>query len=121
MSVSRATVLWGLIAEHAASGGRRVAVGDVCAVAVSSARASGGWVAAASGRGPDFVLCVTDPVSEQLAELQLLLGEGPSHDVRPRAAPVLAADGGDKESARRWPAFTAEARSTGATAVFVFP
>ena len=115
MSVSRATVLWGLIAEHAAAGGRRVAVGDVCAVAVSSAQASGAWVAAASSRGPDFVLSVTDPVSEQLAELQLLLGEGPSHDVLAAAAPVLAADLGDQESARRWPAFTAEARNTGAT------
>jgi len=121
MSASRATVLWGLVAEHAAAAGRRVTIGDVCAVAVASARASGGWVAAASGRGPDFVLYVTDPVSEQLAELQLLLGEGPSHDVLAAAAPVLGADLGDKESARRWPAFTAEARSTGATAVFVFP
>ena len=121
MSVSRATVLWGLIAEHAAAGGRRVAVGDVCAVAVASAQASGAWVAAASSRGPDFVLNVTDPVSEQLAELQLLLGEGPSHDVLAAAAPVLAADLGDKESARRWPAFTTEAGSTGAMAVFAFP
>jgi ANTAR domain len=121
MSVSRATVLWGLIAEHAATGGRRVAVGDVCAVAVSSVQASGAWVAAASSRGPDFVLSVTDPVSEQLAELQLLLGEGPSHDVLAAAAPVLAADLGDQESARRWPAFTAEARNTGAMAVFAFP
>ena len=121
MSVSRATVLWGLIAEHAAAGGRRVAVGDVCAVAVSSAQASGAWVAAASSRGPDFVLSVTDPVSEQLAELQLLLGEGPSHDVMAAAAPVLAADLDDQESARRWPAFTAEARNSGALAVFAFP
>jgi hypothetical protein len=37
------------------------------------------------------------------------------------AAPALAADLGDGESARRWPAFTAEARSTGAMAVFAFP
>jgi hypothetical protein len=77
MSVSRATLLWSLIAEHAAAEGRRVTVADVCAVAVSSAQASGAWVAAANSRGPDFVLSVTDRVSEQLAELQLLLGEGP--------------------------------------------
>jgi len=121
MSVSRATVLWGLIAEHAAAGGRRVAVGDVCSVAVSCAQASGAWVAAASSRGPDFVLSVTDPVSEQLAELQLLLGEGPSPDVLAAAAPVLAADLGDLESSRRWPAFTPEARNAGAMAVFAFP
>jgi len=121
MSVNRATVLWGLIAEHAAATGRRVAVADVCAVAVSSAQASGGWVAAASSRGPDFLLCVTDRVSEQLAELQLLLGEGPAHDVLAAAAPVLAGDLGDGEAGRRWPVFTPEARATGAMAVFAFP
>jgi hypothetical protein len=121
MADSRAAVLWGLIAAHAAAAGRRVAVADVCAVAVSSAQASGGWMAAASGRGPDFVICVTDPVSEQLAELQLMLGEGPCHDVLATAAPVLAADLGDEESSRRWPAFTPEARQLGAAAGYVFP
>ena len=121
MSDSRAVVLWGLIAEHAAAAGRRVAVADVCAVAVSSAQATGAWVAAASSRGPDFVMYVTDRASEQLAELQLMLGEGPCRDVLATAAPVLAADLGDGESGRRWPAFTPEARDAGAMAVFAFP
>ena len=121
MANSRPAVLWGRIAAHAAAAGRRVAVADVCAVAVSSARAGGGWVAAASGRGPDFVICVTDLVSEQLAEMQLTLGEGPCHDVLATAAPVLAADLGDEPSNRRWPAFTPEARQLGAAAVYAFP
>ena len=81
-----------MIAEHAAAAGRRVGIDDVCAVAVSSAQASGAWVVAASSRGPDFVMSVTDQVSEQLAELQQMLGEGPCHDVLTAAAPVLAAD-----------------------------
>jgi hypothetical protein len=34
-------------------------------------------------------MCVTDRVSEQLAELHLTLGEGPGHDVLAAAAPVL--------------------------------
>ena len=121
MTDTRAAVLWGLIAEHAAAAGRRVAVADVCAVAVSSAQATGAWVAAASSRGPDFVMYVTDHASEQLAELQLMLGEGPCRDVLATAAPVLASDLGDQESGRRWPAFTPEARDTGAMAVFAFP
>ena len=82
---------------------------------------SGAWLAAARGGDPDFVMCVTDPVSEQLAELQLMLGEGPCHDVLASAAPVLAADLGDAESGRRWPAFTPAARQLGAGAVFAFP
>jgi hypothetical protein len=110
-----------MIAEHAAAVGRRVAIDDVCAVAVASAQASGAWVVAASSRGPDFVMCVTDQASERLAELQQMLGEGPCHDVLAAAAPVLAPDLRDTESSRRWPAFALEARRTGATAIFAFP
>ena len=110
-----------MIAEHAAAGGRRVKIDDVCAVAVSSAQVSGAWVAAASSRGPDFVMCVTDQVSEQLAELQQMLGEGPCYDVLAAAAPVLAPDLRDTEFSSRWPAFGPEARRTSATAIFAFP
>jgi hypothetical protein len=121
MTGGRATVLWGRVAEHAAVAGHRPAVADVCAVAVSAVGVSGGWVAASTSRGPDFVMCVTGRVSEQLAELQQMLGEGPCHDVLADAAPVLATDLGDGESGRRWPAFTPEARAAGAAAVFAFP
>ncbi len=121
MTESRATVVWGQLAAHAAAHGRRVSVADVCAVAVASARLSGGWLAAARGSGPDFVMCVTDSVGEQLAELQLMLGEGPCLDVLASAAPVLAADLSDEEFDPRWPAFVPAARRLGAGAVFVFP
>ena len=121
MTDSRAVAVWGQVAAHAAAHGRRVSVADVCAVAVSSAQLSGAWVVAARGGDPDFVMCVTDPVSEQLAELQLTLGEGPCHDVLASAGPVLAGDLGDAQSARRWPAFTPAARQLGAGAVFAFP
>ena len=88
---------------------------------VSSAELTGAWLAVARGSGPDFVMCVTDPAGEQLAELQLMLGEGPCHDVLASAAPVLAADLGDTEFSRRWPAFIPAARELGAGAVFAFP
>jgi ANTAR domain-containing protein/GAF domain-containing protein len=121
MTESRTLTVWGQVAAHAAAHGRRVSVADVCAVAVSSAELAGGWLAAARGSDPDFVMCVTDQVGEQLAELQLTLGEGPCHDVLVSAAPVLAADLGDAESARRWPGFAPAARKLGAGAVFAFP
>jgi hypothetical protein len=114
-------MLWGLVAAHAAGQGGPVSVADVCAVAVSCAQVTGGWVTAGSGQGPDFVMCVTDPVSEQLAELQLTLGEGPGHDVLASAAPVLTGDLGDGQAGRRWPAFTPGAARLGAQAVFAFP
>ena len=121
MTDSRALAVWAQVAAHAAAHGQRPSVADVCAVAVSSAQLSGSWVVAARGADPDFVMGVTDPVSEQLAELQLTLGEGPCHDVLASARPVLAGDLGDAESARRWPAFTPAACQLGAGAVFAFP
>ena len=121
MTGSRAAVVWGLVAAHAAADGRGVSVADVCAVAASSAQVSGAWVSGGGTRGPDFVLCVTGPVCEQLAELQLMLGEGPCRDALAAAAPVLVAGLGDEESSRRWPAFTPEARRLGAGAIFAFP
>jgi hypothetical protein len=121
MTERRSDVVWGLVAAHAAAQNRRVSVADVCAVAVRSAQVNGAWVAAASGRGPDFPMFVTDQVCEQLVELQLVLGEGPCHDLPARAAPVLAADLDEARFSRRWPAFTPGARRLGVGAVFAFP
>jgi ANTAR domain/GAF domain len=121
MADSRAAGVWGQVAAHAAGHGRRVSVVDICEVAVSSAQLAGGWLAAARGGDPDFVMCVAGLVGEQLAELQLTLGEGPCHDVLASSAPVLAADLRDAEFARRWPGFTPAARQLGAGAVFAFP
>jgi hypothetical protein len=121
VTTSRPAVVWGLVAGHAAASDRRVSVADVCAVAVESAQVSGAWVTVSGGRGPDFVMSVTDPVAEQLAELQLTLGEGPCHDALASAAPVLAANLGDELSGRRWPGFSGPASRLGAGAVFAFP
>jgi ANTAR domain len=121
MTESQALVVWAQVAAHAAAQGHRPSAADVCAVVVSSAQLSGSWVVAARGADPDFVMGVTGPVSEQLAELQLMLGEGPCHDVLASAGPVLAGDLGDAQSGRRWPAFTPAACQLGAGAVFAFP
>ncbi len=121
MTVSRSEVVWGQLAEHAAAHGARISVADVCAVAAGSAQLSGAWVAAALNGEPDFAMYVTDLVCEQLAEVQLTLGEGPCHDALASAAPVLAPDLADAQAGRRWPAFTPEARELGAEAVFAFP
>jgi ANTAR domain len=121
MADGRPAVLWGRLAKHAAARAARVSVPDVCAVARQSARATGVWVAASVTGQPDFLMYVTDPVCEQLAELRLTLGEGPCTDVLASAAPVLAADLSDAESVRHWPAFAPGARELGAGAVFAFP
>jgi ANTAR domain len=121
MTGSRSEVVWGQLAAHAAARNARVSVADVCAIASGLVQPGGSWVAAARNGEPEFIMFVTDPACERLSELQLTLGEGPCHDVLAWAAPVLAADLGDAESTRRWPAFTPEARGYGAEAIFAFP
>ena len=66
-------------------------------------------------------MCATDAVSEQLAELQLTLGEGPSPDVSAAGGPVLASDLATDDVAVRWPSFAPEARRAGVEAIFAFP
>jgi hypothetical protein len=121
MTDSRAGRIWGLVAIQAASRGGRVSAADACAAAVAAAGVTGGWLTAASDGEAGHLMQITDAVSEQLAELQLTLGEGPSLDVSAFGGPVLASDLGTTEAGSRWPAFAPAARQAGAGAVFVFP
>lgn len=61
-----------------------------------------------------------DPVSVELAELQLTLGEGPVVDATTEDMMVLEPRLADVPAAR-WPAFSTEAIELGVQAVFVFP
>jgi ANTAR domain len=117
---NRLAGIWGLVAEQAAGRGDRVTAGDVCAAAVAAVEVTGAWLSA-SGAQAGHLMQVTDEVSEQLAELQLILGEGPALDVAAFGGPALASDLAERESGRRWPAFAPAACQAGAAAVFAFP
>jgi hypothetical protein len=121
MIANRPGRIWGLVAEQAASRGGRVSAVDACAAAVAEVEVTGAWLSAGSGVEADHLMRVTDEVSEELAELQLTLGEGPCPDASASGGPVLASDLGEKEAARRWPVFAPAARQAGAAAIFAFP
>jgi ANTAR domain len=121
MTGSRPGRLWGLVAAQAAGRGGRVSAADACAAAVAAVGVTGAWLSAADGGGAGHLMRVTDAVSEQLAELQLALGEGPSLDASATGGPVLASDLGAAEAAGRWLAFAPAALQAGAAAIFVFP
>jgi hypothetical protein len=121
MTGSRPGRIWGLVAGQAASRGGRVSAADVCAAAVTAVEVSGAWLSAARGTDAGHLMRVTDEVSEELAELQLTLGEGPGPDASASGGPVLASDLGDMEAARRWPVFAPAALQAGAAAIFAFP
>ncbi len=71
--------------------------------------------------GTGVVLCASDEVAAQLAEIQYTLGEGPGIDAARLRAPVFAADLTRAPDARRWPLFSGQAAKTGAKAVFSVP
>jgi hypothetical protein len=121
MTDSRVGRIWGLVAAQAGRRGGRVSAADACAAAVAAVSVTGGWLTAAGDGEAGHLMRVTDAVSEQLAELQLTLGEGPSLDASASGGPVLASDLGTAEAGRRWPAFAPAARQAGAGAIFVFP
>jgi len=120
MRSDRAALLWGLVAEQAAWRREAVAAVDVCAAALAALPVSGAWVMA-QGAAADHLMCVTDDVCEQLAELQMTLGEGPCLDVLASGSPVLVADLDDSHASRRWPGFTPQARQASAAAIFALP
>src|SRR6266568_3852122 len=115
---SRHGRIWGLVAGEAARRGGRVSAADVCAAAVATVEVTGAWLSAASGAEAGHLMLVTDGVSEQLAELQLTLGEGPGRDAFTTGGPVLASDLGAGEAAWRWPVFAPVAHQAGVAAVF---
>ncbi|MEV6834615.1 GAF and ANTAR domain-containing protein [Streptomyces sp. NPDC051133] len=73
------------------------------------------------GAGQEALLCATDDVAAQLAELQYTLGEGPCLQAGEFRAPVFASDLRDSGAARRWPMFAALAVRAGARAVYCVP
>ena len=121
MAGSQPGRIWGLVARRAARRGGHVTAADVCAAAVATVEVSGAWLSAATGAEAGHLMNVTDGVSEQLAELQLTLGEGPCTDASASGGLVLVSDLGETEAAGRWPVFTPAARQAGAGAIFAFP
>lgn len=121
MTASRSTLIWGLIAGQAAGRQGPVSAVDVCAAAVEAVPVSGAWVTVPGAAGAGHIMCVTDQVSEQLAELQITLGEGPCLEAVTSGSPVLISDLGDDDVAGRWPGFTPQACQIQAMAIFALP
>jgi hypothetical protein len=121
MTSARAAQIWGLVAGQAARRRGRVSVADVCLAAVAVLPVSGAWVLAYSRAAAGHLMGLTDAVSEQLAELQMTLGEGPCLDVMASGTLLLASDLDEQDAVRRWPGFTPQARQINAAAIFALP
>ena len=98
-----------------------MSAGDACAAAVVAVEVTGAWLSAAGGTQAGHLMRATDEVSEQLAELEVTLGEGPGRDASTSGGPVLASDLAEMQAVRRWPVFAPAACQAGAAAIFAFP
>ncbi len=67
------------------------------------------------------LLLATDPLAEQVAQLEFTLGQGPGIDALASGMPVIADDLRTDVSAHRWPLFASEAVEVGARAAMAYP
>lgn len=120
-AVDRATRVLAAINAVASAESMPVAIHHVCVACAAAVKASGVGLYLLGELGLCEPLYVTSPVSEQVAELQVMFGEGPGTEALGEDHPVLVPALGSAASLLRWPAFAPAAVAAGVSAVFAFP
>ncbi len=118
---TRADQVWGVVTAHAEALGVPVSLRCLCQAATARLPVSGVAVSVRSGRVVSEVLCATGPLSRELEELQLTVGEGPSVQVLTGGPSVLVDDLDCAQAQVRWPLFAPAAVEAGARALFALP
>jgi hypothetical protein len=93
---------------------------SLCVAAARAVGVSGAGVILMSGGRALGSICVSDPMTAAVEEVQYTLGEGPCVDAFHTRAPVLAPDLAHPDG-NLWPGFRIGAVSAGVCAVFGFP
>lgn len=96
-------------------------VADLCRKLVAEIRADGASVSIRADTGISELVHATNPLSEELAELQIVLGEGPAQDVHRTATAATSNDLQGPAALHRWPGFASEAAAAGVGAVLTVP
>ncbi len=109
-----------LLASVAPEDGQAVGLLELCTAGVEITEVSGAGIMLMTGDEPQAALCVTNPVSELIEELQFTYGEGPCIDAHHRSVAVSEPDLAAPE-VPRWAAFSRGAVEGGVRAVFGFP
>lgn len=92
----------------------------VCEVSAQVLGVSGAGMCLIGGRQHQIIVHGTDPLAEQLADLQVALGEGPCIEAVRTGLPVAVPDlAGDIPV--RWSRYAREALARGVRALFTFP
>jgi len=119
--VSRADRVWAAITAHANELGVPVSLRVLCETAAARLSVTGVAVAISGNFTVSEPLCVTDPLSRRLEELQLTIGEGPTLEALTGGSFILVEDLAVPRVQARWPLFAAQAVAIGARAMVVLP
>ncbi|MDT7789665.1 MAG: hypothetical protein QOF58_8084 [Pseudonocardiales bacterium] len=107
-----------VINEIARADQEPMGVRHVCLACRAGLNAAGVGVYLAGAAQP---LEVVGKAGDEMAELQVTMGEGPTSEALRQNQPVLVPDLANGWSAQRWPAFAPAAVAAGLAAVFVIP
>ncbi|MEV4598714.1 hypothetical protein AB0K15_15035 [Amycolatopsis sp. NPDC049253] len=98
-----------------------VTVASLCESAVAWLGVAGACVLVSTGPGSQEVRVATDDLASVLAELEVMVGEGPVRSARELGSPVLVGDFDAAGQSRRWPLYAPLAVQAGVHAQFVLP
>lgn len=93
---------------------------SLCQASASVVRVAGAGIVLLSAGRPLGNVCVSDPMTEAVEEVQYTLGEGPCMDAFSSKVPMLAPDLASPDLTR-WPEFRSGALGLGVRAAFGFP
>lgn len=116
----RAIGVWLSITARARSDGTAVGVGHAVTACAEAIGAGAVLSMSTSGNSHEPVFA-TDPRSDEMEDLQVTLGQGPSAEVIDGLGPVLEGELAGAHAQRRWPEFAPVAVARGVAAVFAVP
>ncbi|WP_158888613.1 GAF and ANTAR domain-containing protein [Amycolatopsis anabasis] len=119
--VDRVARVWAWVSEYAGSRDTTDSVGALCETMVARLGVSGAWLTVFGSRQTSDERYTTGELAVRLADLQVMVGEGPSADARRTGGPVLVPVLDAQEVQRRWPLFVPLAVEAGARALFTLP
>lgn len=116
----RAIGVWLSITARARSDGTAVSVRHAV-TACGEAIGAGAVLSMSTSGGSHEPVIATDPRSDELEDLQVTLGQGPSAEVLDGFGPVLEGELAGAQALARWPEFSPAAVARGVAAVFAVP
>jgi hypothetical protein len=113
--------VWAAINARARTEGVTVSLRHAVAECADALGSAGTGLVLARNGTPREPLLASNAATEELEELQFLLGQGPGMETAAGHGPVLVADLAAQDSERRWPVFAPAAVTRGVRGMFAFP